>query len=174
MSAIPDAFGSTDMFAMAYAAITRGGQYEVSSCRLRTRHGGPRCRRHLVLGPADGVLVSDPWRPAFAGVHLHPAIRRPAVRRGKALGAVMRSLSVLPVALVVVLMGTQTAHAQPNDDYIATLEQHGILIINNRDRVEAIALGLAVCQHIRDGSSPMAERGILRRNSSGLTRRCGS
>lgn len=78
----------------------------------------------------------------------------------------MKGLGVLPVALAVALMGTPTADAAPNDDYIATLAQHGVLIINNRDVVQAVQIGQGVCQHIRDGSSPMAERGLLRRYGS--------
>jgi hypothetical protein len=73
---------------------------------------------------------------------------------------------VLAVALAAALLGTPSANADPNDDYIATIAEHGILIINNRDRVEGIVLGQQVCQHIRDGSSPMAERGQLMRNGS--------
>jgi hypothetical protein len=78
----------------------------------------------------------------------------------------MRSLGVLPVALAAALLGAPAAHAGPNDDYIATIAQHGVLIVNNRDVVDGIALGQSICQHVRDGSSPMAERGVLKRNGS--------
>jgi Protein of unknown function (DUF732) len=81
---------------------------------------------------------------------------------------VARSLALLSVALAAALLGTPTAHADPNDDYIATIAQHGVLIINNRDVVAAIDLGQQVCRHIRNGSSPMAERGILKRNGSSV------
>lgn len=80
----------------------------------------------------------------------------------------VRSMGVLRVALAAALLGTPTAHADPNDDFVATIAQHGVLIINNRDVVEAIVLGQQVCRHIRDGSSPMAERGILKRNGSSV------
>lgn len=78
----------------------------------------------------------------------------------------MRNVCALSVALAGALLGTPTAHADPNDDFIATIAQHGVLIINNRDVVAAIDLGQQVCQHLRNGSSPMAERGILKRNGS--------
>ena len=89
-------------------------------------------------------------------------------RRGKAVDAAMGSIGVLHVALAAALLAMPAAHADPNDDFIATIGQHGVLIINNRDVVEAIVLGQQVCQHIRNGSSPMAERGILKRNGSSL------
>jgi Protein of unknown function (DUF732) len=89
-------------------------------------------------------------------------------REGKAASAVMRSLGVLPAALAAALLGTPTAHSDPNDDFIATIAQHGVLIINHRDVVAAIDLGHEVCEHIRGGSSPMAERGILKRNESSV------
>ena len=86
----------------------------------------------------------------------------------QAIAAAMRILGFLPLAMVVVLPATPTAHADPNSDYIATISEHGVLIINNRDVVGGVALGQSVCRHIRDGSSPMAERGILKRNGSGF------
>lgn len=78
----------------------------------------------------------------------------------------MRGLGVLLLVLAAALLGTPTAHADQNDDYVATLAQHGIRFVEYRDRVASIALGLTACQHIRVGSSPMAERGILRRNGA--------
>lgn len=77
----------------------------------------------------------------------------------------IKNLSVLPVSLAfaAALMMAPSAQADPNDDYIATIAQHGVLIINNRDVVEGLQIGRGVCQHIRDGSTPMAERGLLRR-----------
>jgi hypothetical protein len=80
----------------------------------------------------------------------------------------MRSIGLLPLAVAAALLGTPTAHANPNDDFVATIAQHGVLIINNRDVVAAVFLGETVCRNIRDGSSPMAERGILKRNGSSV------
>jgi hypothetical protein len=76
---------------------------------------------------------------------------------------VIRKRGFLPVALAAALLGSAPAHAGPNDDYIATISQHGVLIINNRDVVEGIVMGEEVCKHISDGSTPTAERGRLRR-----------
>ena len=78
----------------------------------------------------------------------------------------MKSLGLIPLAMAAALLGPPTAHSDPNSDFIATIAEHGVLIINNRDVVEGINLGQSVCRHIRAGSSPMAERGILKRNGS--------
>jgi hypothetical protein len=78
----------------------------------------------------------------------------------------MKSLGALAPVVAALLLGAPAAHADSSDDYIATIAQHGVLIINNRDVVEGIGLGQSVCRHIREGSTPMAERGKLRRNGS--------
>ena len=80
--------------------------------------------------------------------------------------AAIRCLGVVPLVMAAAVLGPPAAHSDPNSDYIATIAQHGVLIINNRDVVEGINLGQSVCRHIREGSSPMAERGILNRNGS--------
>jgi Protein of unknown function (DUF732) len=80
----------------------------------------------------------------------------------------MRGFGVLAAALTAAVVWTPTASADANDDFIATIAQHGVLIINNRDVVEGVGLGQQVCQHIRGGSTPMAERGILVRNGSSM------
>jgi hypothetical protein len=78
----------------------------------------------------------------------------------------MNSLAAVSPVVAAFVMGACVAHADANDDYIATIAAHGVLIINNRDVVEGIGLGESVCRHIREGSTPTAERGKLRRNGS--------
>ncbi len=80
----------------------------------------------------------------------------------------MKGFGVTTAAVTAALLWTPTASADANDDFIATIAQHGVLIINNRDVVEGVGLGQQVCQHIRGGSTPMAERGILVRNGSSM------
>ena len=79
----------------------------------------------------------------------------------------MRSLGVFTAALTAALLWTPAARADANDDFIATIATC-VLIINNRDVVEGVGLGQQVCQHIRGGSTPMAERGVLVRNGSSM------
>lgn len=80
----------------------------------------------------------------------------------------MTRFAVVSAALAATLLRSPTATADPNDDFIATIAQHGVLIINNRDVVEGLNLGQQVCRHIRDGSTPTAERGILLRNGASM------
>jgi hypothetical protein len=78
----------------------------------------------------------------------------------------MNRLAAVAPVVAAFIMGASLAHADANDDYIATIAAHGVLIINNRDVVEGLGLGRSVCRHIREGSTPTAERGKLRRNGS--------
>jgi hypothetical protein len=78
----------------------------------------------------------------------------------------MRNIGLLSAALVAAPLGPAIANAGPNDDYVATIAQHGVLIVNNRDVVEGIVMGQNICQRIRAGSTPMAERGRLRRTGN--------
>jgi Protein of unknown function (DUF732) len=78
----------------------------------------------------------------------------------------MNRLAAVAPVLAAFVMGAPVAHADANDDYIATIAAHGVLIINNRDVIEGLGLGQSVCRHIREGSMPTAERGKLRRNGS--------
>ena len=80
----------------------------------------------------------------------------------------MKGFGVTTAAMTAALLWAPAASADANDDFIATIAQHGVLIINNRDVVEGVGLGQQVCQHIRGGSTPMAERGILVRNGSSM------
>ena len=50
-------------------------------------------------------------------------------------------------AVTAALLWTPAASADANDEFIATIAQHGVLIINNRDVVEGVGLGQQVCQH---------------------------
>jgi hypothetical protein len=86
----------------------------------------------------------------------------------KTADLMMRGFGVTTAAMTAALLWAPAASADANDDFIATIAQHGVLIINNRDVVEGVGLGQQVCQHIRGGSTPMAERGILVRNGSSM------
>lgn len=80
----------------------------------------------------------------------------------------MKGVTFTTAALIAGLVSTPIACADPNNDFIATIAAHGVLIINNRDVVEGLNLGEQVCRHLRDRSTPMAERGILVRNGSSM------
>lgn len=81
-----------------------------------------------------------------------------------------RSVGFLPVAIVVALVSTPVAHADPitdlftDENYLAMVVQHGMRNQDPRDRAESIALGHTVCDNIRGGSTPIVERNILKRN----------
>jgi hypothetical protein len=93
---------------------------------------------------------------------------RPHPFRHRRADLMMKAFGVTTAAVTAALLWTPAASADANGDFIATIAQHGVLIINNRDVVEGVGLGLQVCQHIRGGSTPMAERGILVRNGSSM------
>jgi hypothetical protein len=78
----------------------------------------------------------------------------------------MRNLGLFAVALAAAVPTIPTAHASPIDDYITTVAQHHVRIKDNRDRVEAVYLGQSVCDHLREGSNPLAEREKLRGNDA--------
>lgn len=80
----------------------------------------------------------------------------------------LKGFGVIAVALAGGFLWAPSVCADPNDDFIATIAQHGVLILNNRDVVEGIFLGQQVCQNIREGSTAMAERGVLVRNGSSM------
>ncbi|WP_224972901.1 DUF732 domain-containing protein [[Mycobacterium] nativiensis] len=73
---------------------------------------------------------------------------------------------VFAVLFAATLLGTPTVHADATDDYLAQLLEHGVRTLTYQDKTRAAAIGLEVCQHLRDGSNSVAESAALQRRGA--------
>jgi hypothetical protein len=107
------------------------------------------------------------WHPRWLGYRPHRILTDLAASTAQLVYAAGhhqdgRRPAVFAVVLGAALLGTPTAHADPANDYLTTISQHGFRMRSYQDRQQGMVLGFEACDHLHDGLSPMAARRILR------------